>query len=141
MKSILKFGVSSNASETKNFGIKLAQILVPGDIVQLYGDLGSGKTTFVKGVAKALGYEGIVNSPTYTLINEYLNNPKIIHIDCYREKDLNRWHLIGINEYFNNNSIIFIEWPEIIEQILPKKNCYKIHFRSISEYKRKIVLI
>ena len=73
---------------------------MPGEIYKLFGELGAGKTTFIKGVLEELGYNALVTSPTYTLINEYEIYPKIIHIDCYRESNLDRWHMLGINEYF-----------------------------------------
>ena len=141
MKNKLKFGISLNIDDTINFSKELARNIEPGDIYKLEGDLGAGKTTFIKGVVNSLGYNGNVSSPTYTLINEYNTTPKIIHIDCYRENDLNRWHLLGINDYFDNQSIIFIEWPEILEQILPLENSYKIKIISLSEFKREIQLV
>ena len=138
MQNKCSFGISSNESETIAFGKKLAKYIVPGDIYKLYGNLGAGKTTFIKGVIEELGYNGIVNSPTYTLINEYEFSQKIIHIDCYRENNLDRWYMLGINEYFDNDTIVFIEWPEILEPILPLKNIFNIQIKSISENKRDI---
>ena len=140
MNKKCNFGVSFNVDETIAFGKKLAKYVEAGDIYKLEGDLGAGKTTFIKGVLEAMGYSGIVNSPTYTLINEYMIEPKVIHIDCYREDNLDRWHMLGINEYFDNKSIVFIEWPEILEPILPLNNLYKISIESLSENKREIRL-
>ncbi len=141
MKNICSLGIANNAEETIKFGKKIADLIEPGDVVKLYGNLGAGKTTFMKGVLSALGYKGVVTSPTYTLINEYDITPKVIHIDCYREGNLKRWHMLGIEEYFNNNLIVFIEWPEILETILPIKNCYDISFNFLSENKREIKFI
>ena len=138
LKKDIDFGISHSANETKQFGKELAKIIEPGDVFKLEGDLGAGKTTFIKGVVNALGYDGIVSSPTYTLINEYNIYPKIVHIDCYREQDINRWFFLGINDYFDNNSIIFIEWPEILESIIPLNKSYKIKIKSIDNNKRDI---
>ena len=79
-----------------------------GDIVLLYGQLGSGKTTFVKGVLKGFNFKDEVTSPTFSLINEYDASKKIIHIDCYREKNIDRWINIGIIDYFNSENIVLI---------------------------------
>ena len=138
MKKDIDFGISYGINETIQFGKKLAKIIEPGDVFKLEGDLGSGKTTFIKGVVNALGYNGIVSSPTYTLINEYNINPKIVHIDCYREQNIDRWFFLGINDYFDDNSIIFIEWPEILESIIPINKSYKIRIKSIGNNKRDI---
>ncbi|MAV58592.1 MAG: tRNA (adenosine(37)-N6)-threonylcarbamoyltransferase complex ATPase subunit type 1 TsaE [Candidatus Marinimicrobia bacterium] len=138
MKKDIDFGISYGINETIQFGKKLAKIIEPGDVFKLEGDLGAGKTTFIKGVVNALGYNGIVSSPTYTLINEYNINPKIVHIDCYREQNIDRWFFLGINDYFDDNSIIFIEWPEILESIIPINKSYKIRIKSIGNNKRDI---
>ena len=135
------FGISLSVEETVSFGKKLAMHIQPGEVYTLQGNLGAGKTTFIKGVLEGMGYLGIVNSPTYTLINEYMIEPKVIHIDCYREKNLDRWKMLGINEYFDDKSIIFIEWPEILEPILPLNKIYNIRIDSLSEDKREIKLI
>jgi len=123
--------------ETVELGLEFSKKISKGDIIALNGNLGSGKTTFVKGVLKGLNYKYDVTSPTYTLINEYYTCYKIIHIDCYREKDLNRWLNIGITDYFDNDCILFIEWYENIKSILPK-NINLINFKMISENERLI---
>lgn len=123
--------------ETEELGIEFSKSISKGDIIALNGNLGSGKTTFVKGVLKGLNYKHDVTSPTYTLINEYHTKYKIIHIDCYREKDLNRWLNIGITDYFDNDCILFIEWFENIKSILPK-NINLINFEMVSENERLI---
>ena len=133
-------GESSSASSTISLGKQLAKYLEEGDIINLRGNLGAGKTTFVKGVAEGLGFKGVVNSPTFTLINEYHSNPKLVHIDCYREKNIDRWNIIGISDYFSDKNIIIIEWPDILEQILPKKGVFNIRLIHISESNRKIFL-
>tara|TARA_B100000029_G_scaffold357459_1_gene350253 strand:+ start:959 stop:1405 length:447 start_codon:yes stop_codon:yes gene_type:complete len=126
-----------SASETEELGIKFSNIIEKGDVVTLNGDLGSGKTTFVKGVLKGLNYTDEVTSPTFTLINEYNADYKIIHLDCFREKDINRWLNIGLIDYFSKDDIMFIEWPEIIHDILPKKKI-NLFFESISINERLI---
>ena len=107
--------------ETEKLGMKFSQFISKGNIITLNGNLGSGKTTFMKGVLKGLNYKDEVTSPTYTLINEYNADYKIIHIDCYREPNIDRWLNIGLIDYFGKDNIIFIEWAENIKKILPNK--------------------
>jgi tRNA threonylcarbamoyladenosine biosynthesis protein TsaE len=131
--------ISNSASETEEVGLKFAKFVSGGDIFALTGDLASGKTTFLRGVIKGLGYDGPVTSPTFTLINEYSAANKIIHIDCYREQNIERWIDLGIIEYFNYNYIVFIEWADILFPMLPE-NSMKFNFFHSSENVRTINL-
>ncbi len=87
-------------------------------ILLLNGELGSGKTTFVKGFLKGLGCNEIVTSPTFTIVQEYDCREKIYHIDLYRLSDLHEAIDIGIDDYLNSGSYVFIEWPNDIEKII-----------------------
>ena len=132
--------VTCSAEETMLLAKSLSTKFLPGGIYGFTGDLASGKTTFIKGLLSGLKFEGMVNSPTFTLINEYNASPKIIHIDCYREHDLKRWVQLGIFEYFSSNDIVLIEWPDIIKSILP--DCIEyIEFRNIDKNKRRITTV
>ena len=128
---------TSNHLETQELGVQFSKFIKNGDVITLNGDLGSGKTTFVKGVLIGLGYQDEVTSPTYTLINEYKTKYNIIHLDCYREKDINRWLNIGLIDYFNNQNILFIEWAENIKNILPDKT-KNLFFEVIGSNERMI---
>ena len=141
MKEGWKNSKTNSYQDTIKLGENLSKFLEGGDILKINGGLGSGKTTFVKGIAKGLGYNGLVTSPTFTLINEYLTSPKIIHIDCYREKNIERWNLLGITDYFTDYHIIIIEWPSILNKLLPNEYVHEIQIDHISENKRKITLI
>jgi tRNA threonylcarbamoyladenosine biosynthesis protein TsaE len=90
-------------------------------IFAFYGPMGSGKTTFIKALCKQLQVVDTVNSPTFTIINEYIssNNQKIFHFDFYRITKEEEFYDIGYEDYFYTNDYCFIEWPEIIEQLLP----------------------
>tara|TARA_B100000953_G_C17838202_1_gene364132 strand:+ start:161 stop:586 length:426 start_codon:yes stop_codon:yes gene_type:complete len=129
--------ITKNNLETEQVGYNFSKKISKGDIIALNGNLGSGKTTFVKGVLKGLNYQHEVTSPTYTLINEYNADYNIIHIDCYREKDVNRWLNIGLVDYFLGDNILFIEWPENIKSILPK-DINDIFFKVVSLNERSI---
>ena len=124
--------------ETEVLGQKFSKKISKGDIITLNGNLGSGKTTFVKGVLKGLNYKNEVTSPTYTLINEYYtNNYSLIHIDCYREKNINRWLNIGLIDYLSEDNILFIEWAKNIQSILPNE-INNIYFNVLDTNKRLI---
>ena len=113
-------GVSKSEEETIKFGKDFSEYIENGDVIALRGNLGTGKTTLVKGVLKGLGYNKFVTSPTYTMINEYTAAKNIIHIDCYKENDLSIWISLGLNDYINNKkNIIIIEWPDVLVDILP----------------------
>ena len=129
--------ISNSPEQTQLFGIDFSNKISKGDIIAINGELGAGKTTFIKGVLKGLGYRGNVKSPTYTLINEYDSKHKTIHIDCYREKNINRWLDVGIMDYLNGDDIVIIEWAEYINSILPD-NIISIDIHHISESDRKI---
>ena len=132
--------ITASFSETIKLGIEFSKKIVPGNIILLYGDLGSGKTTFVKGILKGLKYKHDVTSPTFSLINEYDANYEVIHIDCYREKNIERWINLGINDYFNGSSIVIVEWPEILEKII-EKEVIKVKINHLDENKREIYFI
>ena len=108
-------------SETLRLAESMASHLSPGMNLYLKGELGSGKTTFVRGVLRGLGYQDKVKSPTYTLVEPYsLEKFTIHHFDLYRFKNDTEWDEAGFREYFNNTSICLVEWPEKAGHILPK---------------------
>ncbi len=119
---------SKNYLDTEKLGIEFSKTIPIGSIIALNGNLGSGKTTFVKGVLKGFNYDGEVTSPTYTLINEYEAKYRIIHIDCFREKNIDRWLNIGLIDYFTNENILFIEWPNHIKNILFSRKIIELNF-------------
>ena len=106
-------------------GARFANILLPGLNIYLHGDLGAGKTTFVRGVLHGFGHIGKVKSPTYTLVESYsFTNFNIYHFDLYRFIDEEEWDAAGFREYFNPQSICMIEWPEKAEHILPEPDIH-----------------
>ena len=132
--------ITESSEDTMSLASSLAGNFLAGGIYGFVGDLASGKTTFIKGLLSGLDYGGIANSPTFTLINEYNANCRVVHIDCYRETNINRWIQIGILEYLNSNDLILIEWPEVIKSILPDRVEF-IKFSNIDKNKRRIETI
>lgn len=136
--------VTSSIEETQEFAQEFAKSLKPGSIVALYGELGAGKTIFVQGLAKGLGFRGKVFSPTFIFMRPYkISNQKskiktLYHIDLYRLEEIADLKNIGIEEFISEkNSVSAIEWAEKIEHLLPKK-VIKIKMERISETERKI---
>lgn len=113
--------VVRSLDEMLKLGIGLSKIITPGDIIYLEGNLGAGKTTLVKSILQALGYNGSVKSPTYTLVEEYRVHKHIIyHYDLYRLSDPEELEWLGVRDNFNGTSISFIEWPVKGIGYLPK---------------------
>lgn len=111
----------ADEAATLQAGRDFAQQLSAGMTVYLHGDLGAGKTTFVRGVLQGLGYEGKVKSPTYTLVEPYeLIDFQVYHFDLYRFTDAYEWDAVGFSEYFNQMSVCMVEWPEKAGTLLPK---------------------
>ena len=119
MKSGWKGNLTLNPEETIELGKQLSNYLQVGDVLAMVGELASGKTTFIKGILQGLKYNEPVTSPTFTLINEYDALYPVIHIDCYRETNLNRWIKIGFHDYLNTENIVIIEWANKITPLLP----------------------
>jgi tRNA threonylcarbamoyladenosine biosynthesis protein TsaE len=98
---------------TLAFGGRLAATLSGGELIFLEGDLGAGKTTLVRGLLRALGFEGHVKSPTYTLIEPYeFDSWRIYHLDLYRIVDPGELEFIGLNELMDESAVVLVEWPE-----------------------------
>jgi len=112
---------------------------VKNEIILISGDVGAGKTTLIKEYCKLIGVNEVVNSPTYTLINEYLSkNGNVVHMDLYRVKNINEINELGLFDYFENNLVI-IEWPEIILKILDlNHSILKITYLNENERKLSI---
>ncbi len=117
---------SFSAQDTFALGQQIGEAAVPGEIYTLTGDLGVGKTVFTQGVAKGLGIREAVNSPTFTILQVYEEGRlPFYHFDVYRIGCVEEMEEIGYEDYFYGDGICFIEWADLIEEILPK-NCRKI---------------
>lgn len=126
--------ITNGEEETILLGVKIASSLKPGDVIALYGDLGSGKTRLAKGICEGLKVSDLVNSPTFMLVNEYSSQivGTVYHFDLYRMKTENEILDMGFKDYLNDYAVILIEWPEHIERQLPAKTI-KIHLSHSAE--------
>ena len=96
--------------------------LADARVIAFYGKMGAGKTTFVKAICEELGSEDVITSPTFAIVNEYSgNNSPIYHFDFYRIKKLEEVYDMGYEEYFYSGALCLIEWPELIEDVLPEE--------------------
>ncbi len=113
---------SFSTKETYNLGKKMGLMATPGEVVCLDGDLGVGKTVFTQGFAKGLGIDEQINSPTFTIVQEYeTGRLPFYHFDVYRIGDISEMDEIGYEDYFYSNGVCFIEWANLITEILPEQ--------------------
>jgi len=113
--------LSSSPAETEALGLSVGSMLTPGTIVKLYGDLGAGKTTLIKGIARAVGIPAeLVVSPSFTIITEYESSPRLVHIDLYRVDGSNDLESTGIWDVLGSDALTVIEWPEHAGDELPE---------------------
>ncbi len=118
----MKKYISNGADETTKIGFSIGRLLRPGDVVGLYGELGAGKTTIIKGIAGALGIDAReITSASFTMISEYDTTPPFSHIDLYRIENENELSELGLWEYIGGDSISAIEWAEKAATMLPEE--------------------
>ncbi len=130
---------TKSAEETVSCGVHISSLLKAGDVVALKGDLGSGKTTFVRGLVKGLnGVSGEeVTSPTFVLMHEYQGKWPIYHIDSYRLENAEDARAAGLEEFFYTDGIALVEWAERIEALMPAP-AFTIEFKFLNNSEREI---
>lgn len=130
--------MTKSSEDTSKIAINLSKKLNENDVITLEGDLGAGKTTFTKGLAKGLGIKRNVNSPTFTIIKEYHDGRlPLYHMDVYRVEDSGED--LGFDEYFHGNGITVVEWAHLIQDQLPEKRL-DIKILYVDDTTRKIVM-
>ena len=138
--------ITHSPEETFAIGVEFSKQILPGSVLCFKGDLGAGKTVCIKGICAGLGVTEHVTSPTFTLINEYNGRLPIYHFDFYRIQSDYDVVDLGLEEYFDGDGVCLIEWPDVIESLLPKKR-YEFRLkwdpsfdpekRSIAVYSKK----
>ncbi|MCM8763696.1 MAG: tRNA (adenosine(37)-N6)-threonylcarbamoyltransferase complex ATPase subunit type 1 TsaE [Candidatus Omnitrophica bacterium] len=137
----MKVFITKSEAETKKLGKNLGENLISGDVICLVGELGSGKTVLVKGIARGLGIlEELINSPSFILIREYSSKLNLYHFDLYRLKTLGEIESLGWEEYLSKKGVLAIEWADKMEEVLPQEHL-RIEMKIFSEKERKIKLI
>ena len=132
--------ICRNEKDTAKFAKKFAKTLNGGEIILLVGDLGAGKTTFTKSVAKHLKIKEHITSPTFTIVNEYHSGRLVLyHFDMYRIEDESEAMELGFDEYFSGNAVCMIEWPQRVQNLLPKKYI-EVNIEKLDETSRKFTI-
>jgi len=129
---------SSSPEETERIAASLAAALKPGDVVTVAGELGAGKTTFVRGACRALGVEGPVTSPTFTIGHRYRGDVDVSHLDLYRFRGVSAEEWGDLEPYFDG-AVVFVEWPEAAAAALPPTRA-AVRLRHASRTRRLISL-
>ena len=131
--------ITNSPEETENIGAKLAQNLAPGTIIAYRGDLGAGKTAFTRGLARGLGCTEQVTSPTYTIVNEYLQGRlPLFHFDMYRLRSADDLWGIGWDDYLDRNGVCAVEWSENVEEAM--ENAITVTIEKTREESRRITI-
>lgn len=134
MKTIFSHSEQDTLSAAAEFSEKLRG----GDVVAFRGGMGMGKTVFVRGCVSSLGNDSDVSSPTFAIVNDYGGDIKLYHFDMYRVETWDSLYSTGFFDYMNEKSILFIEWSENIENVLPENTIYVEFSRGETDNDRKI---
>ena len=128
---------TNSPKETEEVGAELAKSLHRGCVIALCGDLGAGKTAFVRGLAKGFGLNAEVSSPTFALVHDYGGKPPLVHFDMYRVAGWEDLYSTGFFDYLDAGAILAVEWSENIEAALPE-DAIRVTITAVGETKRTI---
>lgn len=131
--------ISNSEYETELIGSDFSKGLPKGAVVAMYGDLGAGKTAFVRGMARGLGLDCRVSSPTFTIVNEYLGERELIHFDMYRLSDADELFDIGWEDYLNRGAICAVEWSENVRDAFFGDE-YEVRIEKLGDCARRITI-
>ena len=131
--------ITNSERETEEVGRRFAEKLPGGAVVAMYGDLGAGKTAFVRGMARGMGLSCRVSSPTFTIVNEYLGPRELIHFDMYRLSGADELFDIGWEDYLNRGAVCAVEWSENVEDAFFGDEI-RVTIEKLSDTGRKITI-
>ncbi len=130
--------ITKSEWETEQAGESFAKTLAPGAVVALYGDLGAGKTAFVRGMARGLGITARVSSPTFTIVNEYPGPVPLFHFDMYRLGSADELFDIGWEDYLDRGGICVVEWSENVDAAFTP-DVRRLRIEKLDEHQRHII--
>jgi tRNA threonylcarbamoyladenosine biosynthesis protein TsaE len=131
--------ITNSEHETEELGARLARVLHGGCIVAMFGDLGSGKTALVRGMARGMGLNARVTSPTFTIVNEYLGPVDLIHFDMYRLRSSDELFDIGWEDYLSRGAVCAVEWSENVQDAFFGDEI-RVTFKKLSDTGREITI-
>lgn len=132
--------ITRSPEETETLGEKIAEKLVGGEVLALFGEMGAGKTALTRGIARGLGVTGGVSSPTFALVHEYRGRLPVYHFDMYRVEGWDDLYSTGFFDYLDSGGVLIIEWSENIENALPE-NAVRIHLRQGETENQRILTL
>lgn len=132
--------VTKSAAETEELAAQIAKKLMPGTVIAFFGGMGMGKTAFTRGLARGLGLDSHVSSPTFAIVNDYGGNPPLIHFDMYRVTSWEDLYTTGFYDYMDVGAILAVEWSENIENAIPE-NAVRITIEQGSSEDERIITI
>ena len=132
--------ISESEHDTEKIGEDFAKSLPDGTVVAMYGDLGAGKTAFVRGMARGMGLDCRVSSPTFTIVNEYLGERELIHFDMYRLSDADELFDIGWEDYLARGAVCAVEWSEKVEDAFFGDETV-VRIEKLDDTRRKISIV
>lgn len=131
--------ITHSEAETEQTGAQFAEKLPDGAVVAMYGDLGAGKTAFVRGMARGMGLKCRVSSPTFTIVNEYLGERELIHFDMYRLDSADELYDIGWEDYLNRGAVCAVEWSEKVTDAFTGEE-YTVRIDKLDSVSRRIII-
>ena len=131
--------ITKSEQETEDLGARIARELPDGSVVAFYGELGSGKTAFVRGMARGMGIDALVSSPTFTIVNEYIGARSLFHFDMYRLGSADELFDIGWEDYLARNGVCAVEWSENVEDAFEGDEVV-VTFRKLDGTTREITV-
>lgn len=132
--------VTKSAAETEELAAQIAKKLMPGTVIAFFGGMGMGKTAFTRGLARGLGLDSHVSSPTFAIVNDYGGNPPLVHFDMYRVTSWEDLYTTGFYDYMDMGAILAVEWSENIENAIPE-NAVRITIEQGSSDDERIITI
>ena len=131
--------ITNSEAETEELGARIAQELPDGAVLAFYGELGSGKTAFVRGMAQGMGISCLVNSPTFTIVNEYVGPRSLFHFDMYRLASGDELFDIGWEDYLARGGVCAVEWSENVADAFDGSEL-SVRFEKLSDTSRRIII-